>query len=266
MLRSRNSHFLRQGLAAQARNIRALILRDMMMRYGRDNIGFVWVILEPLLLTAGVMVIWSFTMGSGKHGVRLVEFVLTGYLPLTLWRHMSNNSIGLFRRSAGLLYHRYISLFDILISRMMLELIGTTAAFLVVWGSLCVAGLAAPIENLGLLILGWLMMAWLAGVVGTIIAAVTEVSETAERFIQPIQYVTLPMSGAFFMVDWLPTWAQHAVLFNPMVHCYEVFRAGYFGPFLPTHYDLTYFCAWAFGLTFIGVISIQRVRSHVRLN
>jgi capsular polysaccharide transport system permease protein len=262
----RSSSLLRRGLIAQFRNVRALILRDMMMRYGRDNIGFVWVILEPLLLTGGVMVIWSFTMGSGQHGVKLIEFVLTGYMPLTLWRHMSNGSISLFRRSAGLLYHRTIRLFDILFGRMMLEFIGTTAAFIVVWGSLWVAGMAAPIERLDLLILGWLMMAWLGGAVGAIVAALTEVSETAERFIQPIQYVTLPISGAFFMVDWLPSWAQHAVLLNPVVHCYEVFRAGYFGDYLPTHYSLPYFCAWAFGLTFVGVISVQRVRSHVQLN
>ena len=264
MLRRRNA--LRHGLAAQFRNVRALILRDMMMRYGRDNIGFVWVILEPLLLTAGVMVIWCFTMGPIKHGVKLIEFVLTGYMPLTLWRHMSNSSISLFRRSAGLLYHRTISVFDILLGRLMLEFIGTTASFIVVWGSLCVAGLAAPIEKPGLLILGWIMMTWLAGAVGAIFSALTEASESAERFIQPIQYLTLPISGAFFMVDWLPSWAQDAVLLNPMVHCFEVFRAGYFGDYLPTHYDLLYFSAWALGLTFIGVMLVQRARSQVQLN
>jgi capsular polysaccharide transport system permease protein len=262
----RNSSLLRRGLIAQFRNVRALILRDMMMRYGRDNIGFVWVILEPLLLTGGVMLVWSLTMGSNKHGVKLIEFVLTGYMPLTLWRHTSNSTIIMFRRSASLLYHRSISLFDIFYGRMMLEFIGTTAAFLVVWGSLYVAGLVAPIERLDLLMMGWIMMAWLGSAVGAIIAALTEVSETAERFIQPIQYLTLPISGSFFMVDWLPTWAQQAALLNPMVHCYEAFRAGYFGEYVKTYYDLTYFCAWAFGLTFIGVIAVQWARSRVQLN
>src|SRR5215207_4407796 len=118
------------GFAIQFRNIRALVLRDLMMRYGRDNIGFAWVILEPLLLTAGVMVVWSFTMGTSRQGVKIVELVLTGYMPLTLWRHMTNGPIMIFRRSAPLLYHRRITLFDILAARQILEFAGTSAALL----------------------------------------------------------------------------------------------------------------------------------------
>ena len=102
-----------EGLTVQRRTVSALILRDMMMRYGRDNIGFAWVVLEPMILTAGVMVVWSFTMGSAKYGIRLVEFILTGYMPLTLWRHMTNSSVTQFRRSAPLLFHRRVSLLDI---------------------------------------------------------------------------------------------------------------------------------------------------------
>ena len=42
-----------------------------MMRYGRDKIGFAWVILAPLLPTGGVMTVWSYTMGANNHGVKI---------------------------------------------------------------------------------------------------------------------------------------------------------------------------------------------------
>ncbi len=253
------------GFAIQARNIRALVLRDLMMRYGRNNIGFVWAILEPLLLTVGVMIVWSFTMGEMKHGMKLVEIVLTGYMPLTLWRHMTNAPITIFRRSAPLLYHRAITPFDILVSRLSLEFVATSTALLVVWGGLYTAGIVSAIARLDLLLIGWAMMAWLAMGCGAIIAAITERSETAERLIQPFQYVTIPISGAFFMVDWLPSWAQKTVLLNPMVHCYEVFRAGYFGEAATTYYDFAYFSVWALILPFVGMLSVQRVRAWIRL-
>lgn len=255
-----------QGLFIQARNVRALMLRDVMMRYGRDNIGFVWIILEPMILTAGVMTIWSYTMGGDKYGLKLVEFILTGYMPLTLWRHLTNSMVTLFRRSSALLYHRQITLFDIIASKILLEFIGTSAAFVVVWGTLYAIGFAGGIANLSLLIVGWLMMAWLAGSAALIIAAMTEYSETSERFVQPVQYLTIPISGAFAMVDWLPTWAQHALLLNPMVHCYEVFRAGYFGDSVVTHYDLAYFCACSFILMYCGVSLVKHMRARVQLN
>lgn len=253
------------GLTLQIRNIRALALRDLMMRYGRNNVGFIWAILEPLLLTVGVMIVWSVTMPSTRHGVRIVEMVLTGYMPLTLWRHMTNAPMSIFRRSAPLFYHRTITPFDVLVSRLGLEFIATSTAFLMVWGGLYTAGVVSGIARLDLLLIGWGMMTWLAFGCGMIIAVVTERSEAAERFIPPLQYVSLPISGAFFMVDWLPSWAQHAVLLNPMVHCYEVFRAGYFGESQTTYYDVPYFAVWAMILSFIGMLCIQRVRAWIRL-
>lgn len=249
----------------QGRIILALMLRDMMMRYGRNNIGFVWVILEPMLLTAGVMVIWTVTMGSEKYGIKLVEFILTGYMPLTMWRHLTNSMIMLFRRSAPLLYHRRITLFDIIGAKLGLEFIGTTAAFLTVWGALYLGGMAAGIAKLDLLIIGWLMMAWLASASALIIAALTEMSEAAEKFVQPVQYLSIPISGAFSMVDWLPAWAQNALLLNPMVHCYEVVRAGYFGDTVVTYYWPGYFSAWAFVLTAMGIVCMKRIRPYVQV-
>lgn len=237
-----------------------------MLRYGRNNIGFVWVILEPMILTSGVMFFWSLTSGDTKLGVKIIEFVLTGYMPLTLWRHVSNSMVMLFRRSISLLYHRSISLFDLVFAKAGLEFISTTIAFLFVWAVLNVCGIAADFARVDLMILGWLMMAWLATATGLILAALTEYSETSERFVQPFQYLSIPISGAFTLVDWLPTWGQNAILYNPMVHCYEVFRAGYFGPSIVTHYSYSYFCAWAFVLSFIGIVVVHRSRARIQLN
>lgn len=235
------------------------------MRYGRENIGFVWVVLEPMILTLGVMVIWSITMGSAKNGVKLVEFILTGYMPLTLWRHMTNNAVMIFRRSASLLYHRRVGLFGIISARLFLEFIATTAAFLVVWGTLNLFGIVGGIERYDLLILGWLMMGWLAASSALIMAAVTEYSDTTERFVQPVQYLTIPISGAFAMVDWFPKWAQDALLLNPMVHCYEAFRAGFFGDAVVSYFSLPYFSGCAFLLMFLGVLLVRRAKSWLQV-
>jgi capsular polysaccharide transport system permease protein len=260
-----NDASLRRGIVVQMRTINALIVRDMMMRYGRDNIGFAWVILEPMILTSGVMIIWSATGLNHKPGIRLLELVLTGYLPLTLWRHLTNNFILLFRRTAPLLYHRTITLFDLLIARQILEFLGATIALLAVWGILSATGLIASAARLDLMIVGWLMMAWLASASGALIAVVTELWESGERIIQPLQYVIIPVSGAFFMVDWMPYEAQEVLLYNPTVHCYELFRAGFWGERVVTHYSIPYVGGWAFLLTYFAFVSVKRIRSRVQL-
>jgi capsular polysaccharide transport system permease protein len=257
---------LKAGLATQWRVIHALMVRDMMMRYGRDNLGFVWTVVEPMILTAGVMFIWSIIrQGGEEHGIRVAEFVMTGYMPLTLWRHMSARTAGLFRRASGLLYHRRISLFDIVFATLFLEFIATSAAlsFVLVFATVC--GFVDPIKDLRPTLCGWLLMGWLAGGVGMVTAVLTEVSDVVEHFIQPLQYLLLPISGVFYMVDWLPANFREAALLNPITHCYEAFRAGFFGDEMTLYYDYSYVAAWSLGFTFVGVALIHIARSRVKL-
>jgi capsular polysaccharide transport system permease protein len=252
----------REGLAAQLRSIQALMIRDMMLRYGRNNIGFLWVVLEPMILTAGVLVIFSSVKSTYEHGTHVVALVLTGYMPLTLWRHTTNNGVFLLRRSASILYHRKLTLLDTFLARMGLELIGTTTAFMAVYGLLFAAGIIQAIDDVGTLIVAWLMLGFLGAGLSLVFAALTEYAESSERFIQPFQYLLVPLSGIFFMVDWLPTTAQNLIWFNPMTHCIEMFRAGFFGEYIGTYYDAWYPLAWVFLLWALGLFFLDLARQR----
>lgn len=254
---------LRQGLATQARVMSALIIRDMMMRYGRANIGFLWVVLEPMLLTAGVMLLWSAIKPPLEHGVQIVALVLTGYMPLTLFRHITSPAAFLYRRSIPFLYHRHISFIDVLLAKGALEFMGTTTALLVVYGVLLLAGLTSPIVDPGLVIAGWLSLAFLSVGFASAVAVLTELSEAAERFIQPFQYLLVPLSGTFFMVDWLPKSAQDLIWYMPLVHCFEMFRAGFFGEGVITHWTWWYPLVWGVGLLGVGLSGIDSARERI---
>jgi capsular polysaccharide transport system permease protein len=62
-----------------------------------------------------------------------------------------------------------------------------------------------------------------------------------------------PLSGAGFMVDWLPKGMQSWVLLLPMVHGVEMLREGYFGNTFRFHYSVTYFMCVNLVLLFIGL-------------
>lgn len=253
------------GWRIQARNIHALMIRDLMLRYGRENIGFVWFVIEPILLSVGITCVWLLAGLGQKGGIKVVELVLTGYLPLTLWRHLTGPIIHVFRGSRSLLYHRRISLLDLVFSRLLLEFLGATVALILFFGALVMIGAVEGVQSMDYFVLGWFMMAWIGIACGMLIAVASELSETAVRFIGPLQYINLPLSGSFIMVDWLPPAAQKAIMYHPMVHCYEVFRRGYFGEAVPTHYDIPYYIACTFVLTFCAFVAIVRVRPRVQV-
>ncbi len=254
---------LRDGFAVQARIIGALVVRDMMRRYGRSNLGFLWVVLEPMLLTAGVMALWSAIKSPYDHGVAVITIVLTGYMPLTLYRHVTGLGVHALSQSMPFLYHRHISLFDVILARVFLEFIATSGALLVVYFVLLAFGLVDAIYDPGLALLGWSLMGLLSFGLCVLFAVLTEIFESAEKFVQPFQYLQMPMSGCFFMVDWVPKKAQTLLWYNPTVHCYEMFRAGYYGPSVATHYTVWYPLLAGFLMVAIGLSLFNTARDHL---
>ena len=70
-----------------------------------------------------------------------------------------------------------------------------------------------PVDLLQVLC-GWLMLAWFGASLALLIGAGTAFSEIVERLWHPAAYLLFPMSGAAFMVDWLPTGMQKFVLLS----------------------------------------------------
>jgi capsular polysaccharide transport system permease protein len=251
------------AILRQSEIIYALIVRDMMVRFGRQNLGFVWAILEPMILTTGVMLIWSLIKEPIIHGVPIIAFVMTGYLPLTLSRHLTNSMIGLLHNNISLFYHAQISQVTIIVARLILEFLSSSLALLVIYFIVVSTGMIAPVADPGLALAGWLLAAWHFAMVGVLQSVAIAYWEPLEKFVQPYQYLQLPISGVFFMVDWMPTYAQKLLLWNPTVHCYEMFRAGFFGEEVVTHYDVSYLVLVTLGLSMVAIFALLHVREHV---
>jgi ABC-type polysaccharide/polyol phosphate export permease len=73
-----------------------------------------------------------------------------------------------------------------------------------------------------------------------------------------VSYVLFPLSGAGFMVEWMPLKLQRFVLLLPMVHGTEILREGWFGNVVPAHYDVAYMTVCCLVLTLAGFY-IQRL-------
>lgn len=98
------------------------MMREMATRFGREGLGFAWIVGEPLLFCFGVMILWSATKPEYEHGVRLIPFVMTGYMSLILIRHLIGALSSALQANLGLLYHRKISPIHIFASRAMIEI------------------------------------------------------------------------------------------------------------------------------------------------
>lgn len=243
--------------------LKALVLRDLLTRFGRHNLGFFWAVVEPVILAVGVMIVWSIVTEVDAPGVDLITFVITAYLPLTLSRHLLGPLARIGHNNTNLFYHRAITYADVLTARILVEVLSCTIALVFIYFVTVSLGMIKPAYNLPMALLGWLYTLWFYGSVALIAAAATEYWETADKFVQPAQYLAMPLSGVFYLVDWVPHWAQQLLLLNPAVSCYEMFRAGFFSPAVTLHYDIPYLTAWCIGLSLVGAAAIYRARDRV---
>jgi capsular polysaccharide transport system permease protein len=247
------------------RVINALFIRELMARFGHSNLGFLWQVLEPLVLALGVMASWSLIYGERNHGVRVIPLVLTGYTFLTLWRHMTSRLSNSFRQASGLLFHRAVKPIDILIARGMLESIGTLMAFFAAYIPLALLGIIEPVNDYLVLLGAWTLMCFLTFGVALIITGVTHLSETIERFVQPVMYLILPLTGVFYMVYWLPPAARQVVQISPLVQACEMYRAGMFGQALPTFWDPWQILLWGIALNALGWVLVLKAQKHIEM-
>lgn len=250
-------------LSRQSRIIGALLMREMNTRFGREGIGFLWLIAEPLAFCLGVMLLWTFTKPAYEHGVRVAPFVMTGYMSLILLRHQIGLSAGALQANIGLLHHRQIAPLHIYLSRNLLEIAGATVAFIAVYVVLLALGQVKLPHNPLLLYAGWLLLAWIGMGFALILAGLSMRYEAMERLVPLIGYLLIPVSGAFFMVSWLPPHIQSLYLYVPFPTPIEMIRAAIFGEFVETHYRALYALAVGTVFNITGMLLVASSRDRI---
>lgn len=254
---------LQEGWRIQSRVIGALMIREMTTRFGRQNIGFLWIMAEPLLFAGLVAMIWHFMRGNTEHGVSVVAFTVSGYIPLVLFRSAVNRSVLLFQVNGSLMYHRQIKIIDFVFVRYLLELIGHLMAYIFIGVALHMFGFFPTPYDLSFMLLGGLYYAYFALAASFVLAPLSEMSETIEKLVPVVTYIMIPFSGAFNMVSWVVPQGQEILMYSPPVHAMEMMRYGLFGDVVQARFD--YFYPFMVNSVFllIGLTLCRRVRRHL---
>jgi capsular polysaccharide transport system permease protein len=253
---------LAKGWHIQTRVIGALMIRELTTRFGRENIGFLWIMAEPLLFAVLVGILWRAMKGPIEYGVDIVAFVVTGYIPLVLFRSSVSRAVSSFSANGSLMYHRQIKILDLILVRFGIELIGHMMAYLFIAIVLGALGFFPWPYDIGWLMLGWFYYALFTFAV-TLVAPLSEMSEILEKVVPVTTYLMIPFSGAFYLVGSLFPAAAEAVLYSPPVHGMEMMRYGVFGPSINPQYDLIYPIAFCLPCMALGLLLARIVRKDL---
>ena len=256
---------LRQAFIIQWRVIYALIMREIHTRYGRENIGFLWVIGEPILFCAGVAVVWTAIRPSHEHGLQMTAMVVTGYVPLTMWRHAMQRATKAYAVNSSLLFHQLVTPLDIITARITLEVFGTIlAGGMVLLGAILLGYMSVP-ENWALVYAGIGFVIYFCYGFSFIVAALTERSDLLEKAMGILSYLSLPFSGAFTMTGWLPAQYRFILEYSPLANAIEMIRFGEFGIGVVPYYSVSFLFFSCTLQMILGIYMTLKIRPHIEL-
>lgn len=256
---------LLRAARTQFRVLGALVMREMHTRFGRENLGYVWLFVEPMILAGSVATLQEFAGHGLPGGLSTFPYYIVSYTPYYLFRSVVTRAASSFEANYNLFYHARVTLHDTMLARTLLEAAAILIALAVFFTGVGAVTGQWPHDPL-MVGLGIVMMALLAHGLALLICASTVLGvHNVDRVVHPFTYLTIPISGAFFMVWWLPTEAQGWALMVPTVHIYEFVREGYFGPAVPYTYDLVFLGGVILMLNVGGLLALRVTRSHMEV-
>jgi len=254
---------LARGLQVQTRVVGALILREMRVRFGRTQFGYLWAIVEPLAYVILFSFMFHFMERHPPFGRSMTLFFATGILPFFLFRNLVNQLSGAFNANQALLTYPIVQPIDTIISRAILEVATSFFVMFIVFGSLILTeGVSAPINILR--IFESIMLLTLLGLgYGFTSAVITTRLSSWQNISRLIMMPLMFLSGIFTPIDSLPTTVRDAIGWNPVIHGVEMFRDGYYVNFRSEQIDAAYLAACGIMFLLLGLAMDRTVRARI---
>ena len=187
-------------------------------------------------------------------------FFATGVLPFQIFQKSSIYIANSFTQNRPLLNYPRVKRIDTAIARMMLEFVtGTIVIILVFSFQVFVLGFSGPNNVFGLFQFGVVMLVLGFGV-GLCLAVIQTQIPTVLTFYGLVVGPSFFFSAVFYSVQSVPTHLREILLWNPLIHGIESFRASYFNGYRTAGIDLEYLFWWIFILIFLGLLMERHVR------
>lgn len=256
----------RAALRVQGNVIGALILRELHTRFGRANIGYLWLFAEPMLLAVAVALLHSNHDLPIAGGIRPIPFAIAGYGLFIMFRSVVSRAETVIEANRPLLHHRPVTIPDMLIARMALEAVSTIVMLVVLLGGAWALGLADPLARPEAFAGAVALMCWFSFGLSMLVTTASHQSPMIGRLIHPLLYLSLPLSGAFFALSWFPQGVRDLLVWVPTVHIFELLKVGQFEAFESRWIDLPYVIGWCGALTLLGLFGLQHLRARIELS
>ncbi len=243
---------------ATARTISALILREVISRYGRTPGGYIWALVQPMAIILILSFAFALLQRNPALGTSFILFKATGFLVVQMTMQTAGYAGMALQFSRPLLAYPRVSWIDAVLARVVLnvyiKLVVSTIILtgivyfeqvrtLLHWPSILLAMGMAAMLGLALGVLNCFLFmrfpVW-QQVWGILTAPVTLVS------------------GVIILYEDMPPLAQKILWYNPLLHLTGIMRDGFYPIYSPQYVSYVYVSLWVVVPMTLGLILMRR--------
>lgn len=242
---------LTKSLSTQRDVLWALILHDIKSRFFGNGLGYVVTILWPATHIAIIIIAHIISKRPIPYGNSALLYASTGVLPFIAWNYMSRFTMMAVIQNRSFMAYPVIKPLDMMIARLALEHV---SVFIITVG-LVATNLLFQVDvvpvHLTEAVCG-LFSALLLGIgFGVVYGIIGMIFPLWMILCVPIIIVCWLTSGTIFNPETMPAELGYYVSWNPVMHCVEWIRLGYYADF-PAHL-LSKSYVLSFGATMLAV-------------
>lgn len=250
---------LGEAFAIQRRVVYALFLRELKTRFGKHRLGYLWVFLEPL---CHMLVLYAVLGLVAKHtmpGISYPVFLICGLVPYFMFISISLRSLNALEANLGLLSYRPVHPVDTLIARAALEFIISASVFVVLIVILGLSGQPIELNDIPMLASIWGLLALLGLGVGLFFMVIGHHFPISEKVIPLLVRPLYFCSAVMYPLATIPTEYRSWILWNPLVHAFEMLRHTVVPSYAIDHVSLVYL-AFSALLTLFAGLALYKAR------
>lgn len=252
----RRSH--KSPLESYLHVLNALILRDMRTRFGASIWGYAVVVLWPCAHVFILIAIYSFQKVPAPIGDSSALFFATGAVPVLIFQYISREVMKSVIVNKPLTYYPQVKLFDLVFSRILVEIVTGFLGLIIVASILVSIGVDVIPFDPFTAMCGYLSAILLGIGVGTINVAIIGFFPGWMLGYALFSILMYLSSGVMFMPSYLPDKVYLWMKYNPALQLSEWIRSAYY-PGAGLVIDKLYVVMFGLSCASLGLTLIKHV-------
>lgn len=242
-----------RALLGQYNVINALVLRETRTRFGNHQLGYIWALLEPMLMILTFLVMFVVADRKTAGAMDNFGFLATGIVPYLLFSKSTVQVSQAINGNKGLLFYPQVKPLDVAFARVALEFGTYIAVFIFLMAGNAFFRREVVVSDPLLIVTGFALASLLGAALGLVFMGLGQLSNVTERARGPLMRPFFWVSGLFFTVEAVPEQYRSLLLYNPVLHLVELVRAGLYPNYSDQYTNIPYVLLWVLGLGLVGL-------------